>query len=170
MKPKLGHYKLSTITTATLQEFINKVYLDGSYSKNFLKNILKVLKTSFGYANETVNFIKTNPAEKVRLPRYDIPDSDPAHIFTKEEIERILNRFTNNPCAYYAFLTAYHTGLRVSEVFGLSWEDIVFNSLSKNNYPNKTKVRNAVKNLNDEMERASEEFSKLFNYGKERCD
>ena len=126
VKPKIGHYKLSTITTATLQEFINKVYLDGSYSKNFLKNILKVLKTSFGYAYEIVHFIKSNPADKVRLPRYDIPDSDPAHIFTKEEIDRILSRFTNNPCAYYAFLTEYHTGLRVSEVFGLTWEDIDF--------------------------------------------
>lgn len=45
VKSKIGHYKLSTITTSTLQEFINKVYLDGSYSKNFLKNILKVLKS-----------------------------------------------------------------------------------------------------------------------------
>lgn len=27
---------------------------------------------------------------KVRLPRYDIPRSDPAHIFTKDEINMIL--------------------------------------------------------------------------------
>ena len=126
VKPRIGHYRLSAITTATLQEFINKEFLDGGYSKNFLKNILKVLKSSFGFANEIVKFIKINPADKVRLPRYDIPDSDPVHIFTKEEVEIILNRFKSNPCIYYAFLTAYHTGLRVSEVFGLTWEDIDF--------------------------------------------
>lgn len=51
-----------------------------------------------------------------------------------------------------------------------SKKDIVTNSLSKNNYPNKTKIRNAVKNINDEMDKASEEFSKLFNYEKERSD
>ena len=51
-----------------------------------------------------------------------------------------------------------------------SKKDIVTNSLSKSNYPNKTKIRNAVKNINDEMDKASEEFSKLFNYGKERSD
>ena len=124
VKPKIGHYGLSQITTATLQEFVNRVYLEGSYSKNFMKNILKVLKTSFSYATDVVGFIKVNPALKVKLPRYDIPDSDPAHIFTKEEIEKILNRFTRNHCAYYAFLTAYYTGLRVSEVFGLTWDDI----------------------------------------------
>ena len=40
--------------------------------------------TVFGYAYDIVHFIKSNPADKVRPPRYDIPDSDPAHIFTKE--------------------------------------------------------------------------------------
>ena len=40
LKPKLGCYKLAKITTATLQEFINKLYRDGSYSKNCLKTIL----------------------------------------------------------------------------------------------------------------------------------
>ena len=69
LKPKIGHYKLSSISTASLQEFINKVYLDGSYSKNFLRNILKVIKGSFNYACDTVGFIKINPAIKVKLPK-----------------------------------------------------------------------------------------------------
>ena len=49
-------------------------------------------------------------------------------------------------------------------------KNIVSNSLTSRNYANKTKIRNAVKNINDEMDKASEEFSKLFNYGKERSD
>ena len=89
-----------------------------------MKNILKVIKTSLNYAADVVGFIKENPALKVKLPRYDIPDSDPAHIFSKEEIKIILERFKKNHCVYYAFLTAYYTGLRVSEVFGLTWDDI----------------------------------------------
>ena len=51
-----------------------------------------------------------------------------------------------------------------------SKKDIITSSLAKNSYPNKTKIRNAVRNINDEMDRASEEFSKLFNYEKERSD
>lgn len=101
IKPNLGFYRLSQISTATLQEFINKIYVDKGFSKNFLKNILKV-----------------------RLPKYDTPDPDPAHIFTKEEIDMILNRFTKKHAFYYAVLTAYYTGLIVSEVFGLTWDDI----------------------------------------------
>ena len=51
-----------------------------------------------------------------------------------------------------------------------SKKNIVTNSLTSKTYMNKTKIRNAVRNINDEMEKASEEFSKLFNYGKERSD
>ena len=52
IRPRLGFYRLTQITTSTLQEFINNIYLEKGYSKNFLKNILKVLKTSFGYATD----------------------------------------------------------------------------------------------------------------------
>lgn len=126
IKPKLGFYRLSQITTATLQEFINSVYVEKGVSKNFLRTILKMLKGSFGYATDVVEFIKVNPALKVKLPKYDTPEKDPAHIFTPEEIEIIFNRFRNSHTVYYAFLTAYYTGLRISEVFGLTWEDIDF--------------------------------------------
>lgn len=123
-----GFYRLSQITTATLQEFINNIYLEKGYSKNFLKNILKVLKTSFGYATDKVGFIKENPAAKVSLPKYDIPEKDPAHIFTNEEINMMLDRFKSNHAMYYAILTAYYTGLRVAEVFALTWDDIDFDN------------------------------------------
>lgn len=126
VKPRLGMYKLSQITTATLQEFINEIYVEKSFSKNFLKNILKVLKSSFGFAADIVGFVKVNPALKVRLPKYDKPEKDPAYIFSKEEVNMILERFKKNKAFYYAALTAYYTGLRVSEVFGLTWDDINF--------------------------------------------
>lgn len=126
IKPKLGFYMLSQLTTSVIQEFINNIYLEKGFSKNFLKNILKVLKGSLGYATDVVGFIKVNPSLKVRLPKYDIPYSDPVYILSNEEVEKILERFSNNPCVYYAFLTAYYTGLRVSEVFGLTWDDIDF--------------------------------------------
>lgn len=52
----------------------------------------------------------------------------------------------------------------------VSKREIVKDSLTSRSYQNKTRVRNAIRNINDEMDRASEEFSKLFNYEKERSD
>ena len=44
IKPKLGLYGLAQIKTATLQEFINSIYVEKSVSRCFLRTILKVLK------------------------------------------------------------------------------------------------------------------------------
>ena len=125
IKPNLGFYKLSQISKPTLQEFINMIYVKKSYSKNFLNNIRKVLKCSFNYAFDN-EYVKFNPASNLKLPKYDIPPSDPAHIFTSEEIDMILERFKDNRCIYHAFLLAYCTGLRLAEVFALTWDDIDF--------------------------------------------
>ena len=125
IKPNIGHFLISQITRSTLQDFINKIYIDKSFSKNFLNNIKKVIKGSFTFAYEN-DFVKVNPSIGIKLPKYDIPPDEPAHIFTNEEINMILNRFKNNHCVYYAFLTAYCTGLRIAEVFALTWNDIDF--------------------------------------------
>ena len=113
IKPNIGFYRLSQITRAMLQEFINNIYIKKSFSKNFLNNIKKVIKCSMNYAYE-YDYIKINPAIGLKLPKYDIPSKDPAHIFTDEEINTILERFKNNHCIYYAFLIAYCTGLRIA--------------------------------------------------------
>ena len=110
IKPRLGFYRLSQITSATIQEFINNIYVEKGFSKSFLRTILKVLKGALGYATDVVGFIKINPALKVKIPKYDVPQADPAHIFTPEEIEIIFNRFRNSHTIYYSFLTAYYTG------------------------------------------------------------
>ena len=115
LKPKLGMYKLSQIDSELIQNFINQLYVEHSYSKCYLKGILKAIKGALKYACYDVNF-----------PRYEVVTGDPAHIYTQEEIERILDRFKDLPYIYYSFLTAYYTGLRVSEVYGLTWDNINF--------------------------------------------
>ena len=124
LKPRLGMYKLSQLDSQMLQEFINDLYVEKNLSKWYLKGILKTIKSSLKYACYTVNFINDNPAERVHTPRYEVVCGDPTHIFTQEEIDRILKRFKNNYTFTCAFLTSCYTGMRTGEVFALTWEDI----------------------------------------------
>ena len=119
-------YKLSQLDSELIQNFINQLYVDHKFSKCYLKGILKTIKGALKYACYDVNFINHNPAEHVHIPRYEVVTGDPVHIYTQEEIERILDRFKDLPYIYYSFLTAYYTGLRVSEVYGLTWDNIDF--------------------------------------------
>ena len=125
IKPNIGYFRLSQITRSKLQEFINKIYVNKSFSKNFLNNIKKVIKGSFTYAYEK-DFIKVNPAIELKLPKYDIPPKDPAHIFTNKEINLILDRFKDDDTFTCAFITSCFTGMRTGEVCSLTWDDIDF--------------------------------------------
>lgn len=126
LKPRIGHYMLSQIDSRLLQETINKIYVDNSFSKNYIASILKVIKGSFKYACYSLNLINENPAERVHAPRMNKIDKDPVHIFTQEEIEKILDRFKDSHSIYYSFLTAFYTGMRISEVYALTWDCVDF--------------------------------------------
>ena len=71
VKPRVGFYKLWQLDTRLLQEFINKIYVEYGFSKNYMASILKVVKGSLKYACYTLNYINTNPAEHVHAPRID---------------------------------------------------------------------------------------------------
>lgn len=127
--PTLGQYKLKALTTSIIQDFINNIYTQYNFKKSYMKNILKVLKGSLKYAYVTAKFINTNPGEYVSLPKMtSAADKKEIIVLSQEDMQTILNRFKDTPYQYYAFLTAYYTGLRVSEVYGLTWDCIDFDA------------------------------------------
>ena len=54
----------------------------------------------------------------------DIEKKEDKHLYTKEEIDLILNRFKDDSTFICVFLTACFTGMRIGQVFGFTWEDI----------------------------------------------
>jgi hypothetical protein len=75
IKPGLGSFKLKSLTPVILQEFINQKYLSG-YSKNHLTNMITVLSGSFKYAVHPCKFIKENPMQYVKHPKYEHSKKD----------------------------------------------------------------------------------------------
>jgi len=123
IKPRIGHFMLKSIDVMTLQDMINDIYLQKGFTKKFLGNILKVCKGAFGYAAYTAKLIPYNIAEPVKLPKFE-PKEGTMKILSKEQMEAVLDRFCNSPYQYYAMLIGYYTGMRIGEVYGLTWDDV----------------------------------------------
>ena len=124
IKPYIGKYRLSTITSVRLNTFITELCEEYDFSRAYFKSILKVVKGSFRDACDLYGFLKYNPAITLRLPRLDKEKEDIKHLYSQEEIDTILNRFKDNETFTCAFLTSCYTGMRTGEVFALTWEDI----------------------------------------------
>lgn len=124
LKPKLGKYRLSTITSITLNTFMTSICEEYDFAKAYLKNILKVIKGSFRDACNLYGFIKYNPAISLRLPKLDKEKRKVKHLYSQDEIDLILNRFKRDETFTCAFLTSCFTGMRTGEVFALTWDDI----------------------------------------------
>lgn len=126
LKPNLGKYRLSAITSVKLSSFIADMCNKYDFSRAYFSNILKVIKGSFREACDIYGFIKYNPTLTLRLPKLDKEREDIKHVYTQEEIDTILDRFNDNDTFTCAFLTACYTGMRTGEVCALTWNDIDF--------------------------------------------
>ena len=96
------------------------------FSRASFANILKVLKEFMRDACDIYGFIRYNPALTIRLPKMEKQKEDIKHLYTQEEIDKILDRFKDNDTFTCVFLTSCFTGMRTGEVFALTWNDIDF--------------------------------------------
>lgn len=128
IKPKLGKYKLKSITPATLQDFINDIHIHG-YSKNMMVNIKTVLNVAFAYAADTCKFISDTPAVRIKLPKFAKQKKERS-IVAPEQFNKIVTRFDKNTNFYLPIMLGYHCGLRIGECFGLTWDCIDFEAMT----------------------------------------
>lgn len=130
IKPALGRYKLSALSPAILQNFLNKLFNDG-YSRNTLSTIRRILSGALNYAVDTLQYLQTNPMKAVKLPsERAVPDTPtrtaPNTFISQEQIKAIFNRFPEGSSPFIPMQFGYKCGLRIGEAFGVFWEDIDF--------------------------------------------
>jgi len=158
IKPALGIYKLRSLTPAVLQEFVNAKYLTG-ISKNHLVNVLTVLNGSVKYAVHPCQFIKDNPMQYVKFPKYEHSKIETDHkIISNDNFNRIIERFPFGSTFYIPLMIGFYTGCRIGEVTSLTWEDIDFEKCTlsvnkslykreKNWYFGSTKTKSSVRTI-----------------------
>ena len=136
IKPELGIYKLKALNPTVMQEFINKKAKQ-NYSRNTLSVIKGILTGSLSYAVKQ-DMIRYSPMTNVTLPRPRNellkPRTAPHIYIPPERIEEIFRRFPEGSSTHLAMMLGYKAGLRLSEAFGLTWDDVDFeeNTLSVN--------------------------------------
>ena len=125
--PALGKYKLSAIKPITLQKFLNS-YKEKGYSHQTINNLYAALKTSFAFAVEPLQYLKSNPMDHVKKPRADKKRTRERYILNKDEWQKILSKFTPESKYHIALMIGYHAGLRIGETLALTWDDIDFDN------------------------------------------
>ena len=128
IKPVLGQYRLKSITKNNLQDFITKMYNDG-FSRNTISSVKGLLTKSFDFALDR-HYITITPATRLIIPTKMKPQQKTRtkkHVYIpKEMMNKIFERFPEGTSAYIPLMIAYHTGLRLGEIYALVWEDIDF--------------------------------------------
>ena len=124
LKPALGIYKLKSITPAVLQEYVNKKFITG-LKKNTLKGIVAVLTSSLKYAVHPAQLLPSSPAEYITYPKLSTARSETNRtVISVDDFNRIINRFDRFKTYRIAIIIAFYTGLRIGEVYALTWDDI----------------------------------------------
>lgn len=125
IKPVLGDYKLKSISPETLQDFLNKKYLNG-FSKASISNFYGVLSGALKAAVYPYKYIKENPMQYIKLPKIDKPNDaeEDLKIISMDDFNKIVERFPFGSSFYIPLQIAFHTGLRAAEVCGLTWDCI----------------------------------------------
>ena len=128
IKPKLGNYKLKNISPVMLQDFLSDMYRDG-YARNTLKSVHGVFSKLFMMAVHPYGLIRENTMQYVTIKDYKFDEIKEDESLSKEQIETVLNWLSVQEGLKHYVLPlsiAYMTGMRKSEVLGLTWDNIDF--------------------------------------------
>lgn len=68
LKSNLGQYRLAGLTSYQLNNFIVELCNKYDYSRDYIKNILKVIKITFRDATDLYGFINYNPTITLKVP------------------------------------------------------------------------------------------------------
>ncbi len=139
--PFLGEMKLNKIDEKIIREFLNKQFDSQTlftYQKNHtisvstLKRIKAVLSGILQSAY-SIGLIKYNPCRRVDFyyqnRKTNLNGKSALNFYSIETYKKVLNLLEKEPLSNRLIIElALKTGLRKSEIFGLTWEDVDFDN------------------------------------------
>ncbi|EET60370.1 site-specific recombinase, phage integrase family [Marvinbryantia formatexigens DSM 14469] len=173
LKPKFGQYRLCAISAAPIQEYVNHLKTQG-YAKSTVSGIISTLSGAFNYAVEPMHYLQYNPCNNIRYPKFRDTKTEARYIISPEDFQRIIARFDSRSQYYLPLMIGYYTGLRISEAFALTWDDIDLDNRTlsvnkitlKRNYG--VDVRTVLQNKGKKEEKSAWYFGTPKTAGSER--
>ncbi|MGP1470913.1 MAG: tyrosine-type recombinase/integrase [Schwartzia sp. (in: firmicutes)] len=128
IQPALGDMKLRLITARRLQNLLTYCKAAGR-ARSTVSSVAAVLKLAFSYAVNFCEVLPTNPAEKIRVPKYNEP---PTRVltFSREQMTRIKEKFPPGHVFFLPIMFSYHLGVRIGEALAVRWPDILPRSVT----------------------------------------
>lgn len=121
IRPYFENKILHLVTQEDINKFVRHI-MNQDLSENMTKNILQILKNSFGFAVKK-GFLPDNPTKNILLTK---KNSKSVYALSLEEQHRLEQvAFQEKQCS--AVVLALTTGMRIGEICGLKWSDIDFN-------------------------------------------
>lgn len=120
--PEIGNMRLSEVKTSTIQRLYNKVHKNGLSDKS-VRNLHGTLHNAMAKAVGE-KYIAINPCEGVELPRSDTPQREMRPL-KDNELPAFLRLIDGNRMENL-FRVAVFTGMRESELIGLTWDCVDF--------------------------------------------
>ena len=120
IKPVLGDIKLQKLTAPMIQRLYNSK-LDAGLSAKSVKNLHGVMHKALNQA-VLCQYLKNNPCLACQLPRVEKKEM---HTVTGKDFERFLDEIKGKLFEDVYFFAVF-TGMRESEIIGLSWQCVDF--------------------------------------------
>lgn len=123
--PSLGAVKVQSLTPAMLDKWLRDLQRTG-LSYNTISSLHTFLSNALNYAVYPARLIMSNPAAYIKVPKNAPRNVVKRHIITPERFAELLTKYPFGTPYYIPLLLLYHTGMRIGEVLGLTWEDVDF--------------------------------------------
>lgn len=94
------------------------------HAKSTIQNIIASLSQAYEYAID-LGYVKTNPSKRIKYPK-GFEKSKGREIISVDEYNTIMDAMQGRKPFNLAIMIGWYAGLRISETFVLTWEDIDF--------------------------------------------